>query len=261
MWLRIGALVMRYLYLYRRSPTRVMGVLFWPVMSLIVWGFMTTYLQQVALPKMVVFLLGAIIMWDVLFRSQQAVTFSIAEEIWVRNIINLFVAPIRVYELVLAACFEGLLRSLITTSMLSALAFLLYAFDILSVGPALLPFILNLLLFGWAVGLITMSLVLRYGNASEALIWGVPFLIQPLSAVFYPVSILPAWLRPVSLALPSTHVFEGLRAALATGQVNPASLWAALGLNLVYLALGGVVFGWMLGRVREKGYLSKPNME
>lgn len=261
MWLRIQALIMRHLFLYRRSTTRIMGVLFWPVMSLLVWGFMTTYLKQVAAPKAVVFLLGAIILWDVFFRSQQAITFSIAEEIWVRNIINLFVTPIRVHEMVLAACAVGCIRALVTTALLSSLAFFLYAFNIFSAGPALLPFFLNLLLFGWAIGLITMSLVLRYGNASQALIWGVPFLIQPLSAVFYPVEVLPVWLRHVSWALPSTHVFEGLRTALATGRVDLSSLWSALGLNLVYLALGGAVFGWMLGKVREKGYLTKTNME
>ena len=261
MWLRISALVMRHLYLYRRSPARIMGVLFWPVMSLFVWGFMTTYLKQVAAPEAVVFLLGAIILWDVFFRSQQAITFSIAEEIWVRNIINLFVAPIRVYELVLAACAVGCIRALVTTSLLGGLAYFLYAFNILSVGPALLPFFLNLLIFGWALGLITMSLVLRYGNASQALVWGVPFLIQPLSAVFYPVDVLPVWLQHASSALPTTHVFEGLRAALSTGQVDLPSLWAALSLNLIYLALGGTVFGRMLGKVRDKGYLTRTNME
>ncbi len=261
MWLRISALVMRHLYLYRRSPTRIMGVIFWPVMSLLVWGFMTTYLQRVALPKTVIFLLGAIILWDVFFRSQQAISFSISEEIWVKNIINLFVSPLRIHELVLATCLVGMIRALITTSLLSGLAYLLYAFNILSVGPALLPFFLNLLIFGWALGLITMSLVLRYGNASQALIWGVPFLIQPLSAVFYPVDVLPVWLRYISMALPSTHVFEGLRAALSTGKVNLPALWASMSLNLIYLALGALIFSWMLGKVREKGFLTRTNME
>ncbi len=261
MWLRISALVMRHLYLYRRSPTRIMGVLFWPVMSLMVWGFMATYLKQVAAPKAVVFLLGAIILWDVFFRSQQAITLSISEEIWARNVINLFVAPIRIYELVLATCLVGMIRALVTTTLLSGLAFFLYAFIIVSVRPVLLPLFLNVLIFGWALGPLTIWLVLRYGNASQALIWGVPFLIQPLSAVFYPVDVLPHWLQYISMALPSTHVFEGLRAALISGRVDLPTLWAAMSLNLIYLALGGGVFGWMLARVRQKGYLTRTGME
>jgi ABC-2 type transport system permease protein len=111
------------------------------------------------------------------------------------------------------------------------------------------------------MGMFTMALVLRFGQAAEALIWGIPFLIQPLSAVFYPVSVLPPWLRTISLLLPSTHVFEGMRAALATGRVDTRTFAAALGLNAIYLAAGAAFFGWMLGRVREKGYLARLGMD
>ena len=261
MWLRVGALIMRNLYLYRRSATRIMGVLFWPVMTLLVWGFMTDYLKQVALPESVLFLLGAIILWDVFFRAQQAITLSISEEIWVRNIINLFVTPIRIHELVLATCLVGLIRAVVTTLLLGLLSYFLYAFNIFSVGPALLPFYFNLMLFGWSVGLLTMALVLRYGNAAQSLIWGVPFIIQPLSAVFYPVETLPRWLQGVSLALPLSHIFEGLRSSLSTGQVEPGAMGAALSLNLVYLVLGGLVFWLMLKKVRQNGLLTRTNME
>jgi ABC-2 type transport system permease protein len=103
--------------------------------------------------------------------------------------------------------------------------------------------------------------VLRFGQAAEALIWGIPFLIQPISAVFYPVRVLPVWLQGVAKSLPSTHVFEGMRMALATGRVDAGALAAALALNVLYLAAGSLFFAWMLGRVREKGYLSRLGME
>jgi ABC-2 type transport system permease protein len=123
------------------------------------------------------------------------------------------------------------------------------------------PFLISLLLFGWAVGMCTMGLILRFGQAAEALIWGVPFLIQPVSAVFYPVDVLPRWLQVVAWALPSTYVFEGMRATLRTGRVDMSYLAAAFGLNLVYLILGAAFFGWMLRQVREKGYLARLGME
>lgn len=257
---RIQALVRRHLYLLRRSIPRMMGLIFWPVMSLIVWGFITTYLQSVAAPKAVVYLLGSIILWDILFRAQQSVTLAINEEYWSKNIINIFIAPITIAELVAATCIVGLVKACITTGLLSIMALLLYRFNILDIGPALIPYLGCLLLFGWSMGLLTMGLVFRFGQAAEALIWGVPFIIQPISAVFYPVSTLPHWLQSVALALPSTHVFEGMRAVLQTGRLDAAGLMTALTLNLVYLIVGGLVFGLFLKSVREKGLLTKQGM-
>jgi len=259
--LRIAGLLLRYFYLYRRSVARIMGILFWPVMDLLVWGFLTTYLQKMVLPAAVVFLLGAVIFWDIFYSSQQAITLSITEEIWVRNILNIFVAPVSVAELLVATSLVGVLRALTSATVLSLLAWFIYAFNLASIGFALVPFTFALLLFGWAMGMFTMALVLRFGQAAEALIWGIPFLIQPLSAVFYPVRILPRWLQTLSQIFPSTHVFEGMRAALATGRVDSRSLAAALLLDLLYLVLGALFFAWMLSRVREKGYLARLGME
>jgi len=258
---RITALLLRYLYLYRRSAARVMGVVFWPVMDLLVWGFLTRYLEKASVPAPVLFLLGAVIFWDVFYSSAQAITLSITEDIWSRNILNVFVSPIRVTELMTATALLGCLRALTSAALLSVLAAAFYGFRVGALGLALAPFLASLLLFGWAVGMMTTALILRYGQAAEALIWGVPFLIQPLSAAFYPVAILPAWLRPIALAIPATHVFEGMREVLAGGAFPAARLAAAFGLNAVYLAAGSAFFAWMLGRVREKGYLARLGLE
>jgi ABC-2 type transport system permease protein len=260
-WLHVSGLLLRYAYLYRRSVARMMGVLFWPVMDLLVWGFLTTYLQRLVLPASVTFLLGAVIFWDIFYSSQQAITLSITEEIWVRNILNIFVAPVSVVELLSATALVGLARASASASVLALLAWGLYSFHLTAIGFALAPFCFALLLFGWAMGMFTMALVLRFGQAAEALIWGIPFLIQPLSAVFYPLHVLPVWLQPIARALPSTHVFEGMRAALSAGRLDSASLAAALALDVVYLAAGALFFAWMLGRVRERGYLARLGME
>jgi ABC-2 type transport system permease protein len=117
------------------------------------------------------------------------------------------------------------------------------------------------MLFGWAVGLFTAALILRFGQAAEALVWGVPFVLQPFSAVFYPVDAMPGWARAAALTLPSTHVFEGMRAVLSGEGVRGATLATAFSLNALYLGAGAAFFGWMLKRVREKGYLGKLGME
>lgn len=261
MWLRISALMLRHLYLYRRNLARSGEIVFWPVMDLLMWGFLMTYLQRMVVPTAVAYLLGAMILWDILYRSQQAITLSLSEEIWVRNLLNLFITPISLFELLLALCLLGLVRVVASTALLGLLAHVLYAFDVLSVGIALVPFVANLLLFGWAVGMATMALILRFGRAAEALVWGIPFLLQPISAVYYPLDVLPPWLQTLAWMLPSTHVFEGMRTALHLGTVNIGSLGAACGITLVYLAGGAAVFGWMIRHARQKGYLSRFGMQ
>ena len=258
---RVYGLLLRYLYLYRRSLARAMEIFFWPVMDLLVWGFLSAYLQKVAAPGAVSYLVGAMILWDVLYRCQQAITLAFTEDIWTRNILNVFVTPVRTGELLLATSILGVIKSLIPAVLLSALAYGFYSFDVRAMGLHLAPFLFSLLLFGWAVGMFTAALILRFGQSAEALVWGVPFLIQPISATFYPVEVLPAWLQPVALLLPSTHVFEGMRQALRGEAIDTSSLVAALGLDLVYLGAGALFFAWMLRRVREKGYLGRLGME
>jgi len=261
MWLRVSALLLRYLFLYRRSKIRAGEILFWPVMNLILWGFVTAYFKRLVLPEAVVFLLGGLIFWDVLFRSQMAITLSLTEEIWVKNLLNIFLAPIRIVELLLATCLMGVIRAVANVIVLGGVAYLLYAFNLLTIGLALVPFLASLLLFGWALGMCTMALMIRFGQAAEALAWGVPFLVQPVSAVFYPVDVLPGWLQTIAYLLPSTYVFEGMRAVLQTGSIAVSMLLTALALNLVYLALGAAFFGWMLQQARERGYLSRLGMQ
>lgn len=262
MWLRISAVILRFYYLHKRSFARNMEIFFWPFMNLLVWGFVTLYIRQFALPQTVVFLFGSVVMWDVLYRSQQGITYAITEEFWAKNIINLFIAPLSTAELIAGLCIVGILKCLITTVFLAILAYMLYSFNLLDVGPALIPFLGNLFLFGWAVGLVTMAIIFRYGHAAEALIWGVPFLIQPISAVFYPVSVLPPWLQKIAWLLPSTYVFEGMRQVLSGGHADVSVLLGtSLALNIVYLMIGGLYFGWTLEKARKLGYLSRFNIE
>ncbi len=257
MWLRIWALALRYVYLHKRSPARIMEVVFWPVMGLLVWGFFTKFVDSIARPGALSFLLGGLILWEVLYRAQQAVSYSITEEFWVRNILNLFITPLSMTELVAATCLLGAAKSMITTLVLMLLAQALYSFELLKAGWVLAPFYGCLLLFGWSVGMMTMSLIFRFGRAAEALIWGIPFLMQPLAAVFYPVHVLPGWLQAVSWCLPATYVFEGLRAAYAGGGVDAGFLAGALLLNIPWLAAGGLVFALALRRAREQGSLGR----
>jgi ABC-2 type transport system permease protein len=261
MWLHIRGLMLRYLYPYRRSLVRVGEICFWPVMNLLMWGFLTVYMQRMVMPGVVVFFLGSMILWDMFYRAQMAVSLALTEEMWVKNILNLLLAPVSIFELIFAMCLVGLLKALVNAAVLSTLAYGLHAFNLLNMGLALIPFFVCLLLFAWAVGMISMAITIRFGFAGESISWAMPFLIQPFSAVFYPVDVLPPWLQIVAYCLPSTYVFEGMRTVLRTERVDPGMLLLALGLNVVYLVAGATIFSWMLWQARRKGYLSRLGMQ
>lgn len=257
---RIGAMLRRYLYLHRRSLLRTFDVFFWPVMDLLIWGFLTLYLQQATggpLAGFLIFLVGALIAWDIHYRGQQAVTISLMEEIWTRNLTNLLIAPLRLWEWIAATFCYAALKVLVITLMLAVVARLLYAFELTRIGWSFLPLAMSLLVFGWAIGLFTAGVLLRCGYAAEALIWGIPFLIQPFSCVFYPMSTLPGWARAIAAILPSTYAFEGMRMVLREGTVSWAIWWPILWLNMLYLFLGVLFLVWIVRRAQRGGNLGR----
>jgi ABC-2 type transport system permease protein len=258
----VSALVLRYLFLYTRTPMRLIELIFWPVVELMIWGYLTMFIQENThgdFSKGITFLLGAMICWDVIFRAQQGVAISFLEDVWTRNLLNIFVAPVRTIEYLAATFTVGFLRICVTVLVLSLLSLLLYQFNIFTkLSWAIIPLFGSLLVTGWALGMISTALILRWGQAAESLAWAVPFFIQPFTAVFYPVSVIkPVWVQYVALALPSTHVFEGMRETLKTGAFHWAHFAWSCGLNVVFLAIAGVVFYRMLETTRKRGLLTK----
>ncbi len=256
---RIYALLMRHTYLYKRSFPRLMNIFYWPVMELLLWGFMSIYLERANLVgfNAVTVLLGAIILWDLLSQSQNAVSIAFLEDVWERNFLNIFVTPLRISEFLASAVLLGFVRIVIVAVVMGLLALGFYRFNILTLGLALIPFVANLLLFGWTLGLFTIAVILRFGTSAQILAFGFIFFIQPFSAVFYPVSALPEAARAIAYILPSTYVFEGMRAVIATGTFPVRDLVFALGANSVYLAIVLVFFYRMFARVKEMGLLMK----
>ncbi len=259
----ILALVRRQILLFTRNPVRALELLFWPVVQLLVWGFVTVFLQQNAgggdegFNRFITFLIGAIILWDALFRSQQGVAISFLEDVWTRNLLNIFAAPIRMSEYLAASFTVGLLRVFVTALVMALIAFLAYRFNLFSFEWLLIPFYANLLVFGWSLGIISTSLILRFGHAAESLAWALPFMIQPFACVFYDLSVLPGWMRVVSQAMPPAHIFEGMRGVLAGNGPEPSRLLIASGLNLAFLVAAGALFSRMLGVARNRGLLVK----
>ena len=254
---RITALLYRHMCLYKRSFPRVLEIIYWPFVDLVIWGFITIYLAQFkeALPNFVLFFLGALILWDVLFRAQQGITISFLEEIWSRNLMNLFASPLTPGEFLAATMALSVGKVLVVSCVTVLAAFAFYSFNVFVLGLSLIPFVLNLIIVGWCIGVLTTGLIMRYGQEVEVLAWGLVFLFQPISCVFYPMSVLPGWLQAIAMLNPAAHVFEGMRAVIATGVFPTSELAWAVGLNAVYLAALIAWFHLMFAACKEKGLL------
>ncbi len=254
---RIGAMGLRYLYLLRSSWTRLVELAYWPIMQMIMWGFMTEFLQKSdsGVLQAAGVLIAAVLLWDVMFRSNIGVAVSFLEEMWSRNLAQLFASPLRPYEWALSLLFISLVRTVVGVVPAALLAIPLYHYSIFDMGLPLVAFFASLMLFGGAIGLMVSGVVLRYGMGAESLAWVGIFLVAPITGIYYPVSVLPDWLQPISWALPSTHVFEGMREALATGLFRTDLFFDAMLLNLVYMAAGLAVFLYIFRVARVKGLL------
>ena len=257
----IRALTLRYLYLYTRSPVRLIELLFWPIMELVVWGNLSLWLESsrggATVPSFIPWLIGGVILWDVLFRAQQAVAISFLEDVWTKNLVNLFVAPIRPVEYVAAAFLVGILRILVTVCVLALLASTAFHFNLFQFHWYLVPFFGLLMLFGWTLGILSSALIMRWGQAAESLAWAVPFLIQPVAAVYYPIAGLPGWAQSLGWLLPCTPVFEGMRSVLKYGTLDPRLLWLSIFSNLIWMFLAAAIYLAVLRHGRENGTLTR----
>ena len=254
---RVGAMLLRYLFLLRSSWPRALELVYWPAISMVLWGFTSQFLMTNSsyVARAGGVLLAAVMLWDVMFRGQLGVSMSFLEELWSRNLGHLFVTPLRPYEWMIALLTMSVIRVAIGVVPAMLLAIPLYHYSIFTLGPPLIAFFTLLLVMGWALGLIIDALLLRHGLGAESLAWLAVFLLAPASAVYYPVSILPRWLQDVAQLLPSAHVFEGMRAAMFEHVFRLDHFIAAASLDAVYLAVGAVVFLLAFRGARRRGAL------
>ena len=246
---RTAAIVLRQYYLLRGSPLRVLPIFAWVAIDIVLWGFITRYLNTIASPgfDFVPVLLGAVLFWDFFTRVMHGVTMAFLEDVWSRNFLNLFASPLSIREYVgglVLSCIATSVLGLLTMVVLAATAFGLSFF---AYGAMLVPFLLVLFLFGIALGIFASALVLRFGPASEWIVWPVPAFLSPFAAIFYPVSTLPHWMRMVSYLLPPSYVFEGMRAIVSGGAYRGTALLISAFLAALYILLAS----WFFTRVHR----------
>lgn len=254
---RVAAMILRHWYLLRSSWPRLLEIVYWPAVQMLTWGFLQMYVAEasgrVALAAGT--LLGGVLLWDVLFRGGLGFSISFLEEMWSRNMGNLLMSPLTAAEFIVSLGVMSLVRLMIGLLPVTILAMLFFGFNLWAMGLALAAFFANLILTGWAVSLVVSGLVLRHGMGAENLAWSCMFILMPLCAVYYPVTILPAWLQWIAWSLPPTYVFEGMRAILLEGTFRADLMLQALLLNLLLFAGGAAAFLGLLNRSRDAGTL------
>lgn len=254
---RVRAVLRRHAYLVFKSWSRIVSMMYYPTVTMVVWAFLTLYLAPTNdfLRDAPGFFIGAVLLWDVLFRGQLGVSLTLIEELYARNLGNLFVSPLTVPEFIAGQLAMSILRALLGVGGACVFAYLLFRYSIFSLGFPLLAFFANLLVFGWAIGLAMSGMILRLGLGAEELAWASIFVIAPVSGVYYPIAVLPGWLQAVAWSIPSAHVFEGMRAVLLEHVFPWDHFWIAAGLNAAYLVLGAVLFAWSVRHARDHGTL------
>jgi len=254
---RVRGLVRRHAYLLLKSWPRVVSMVYYPTVTMVLWAFVTIYLAPTNsfLRDAPGFFLGAVLLWDVLFRGQLGVSLTFIEEMYARNVGNLFVSPLRLYELVAGQLTMSVVRALIGVGGACLFAWILFRYSIFSLGLPLVAFFFNLLMFGWAIGLAVSAMILRWGLGAEELAWAAIFLFAPVSGVYYPIAVLPAVMQWIAWCLPSAYVFEGMRSVLLHGEFDWAMWWTGFALNLLYVAIGCALFAWAVAIARRRGLL------
>ncbi len=247
----IAAIVLRQIYLLRGSPVRVAPMVSWVAIDIVLWGFITRYLNSVSGSgrDFVPTLLGAVLLWDFCTRIMQGVSTAFLEDVWSRNFLNLFSSPLSISEYI-----AGLLIMLLLATGVFHLQFF-------ALGLPLVAFLLVLFVFGITLGIFGSAIVLRHGPASEWLLWPLPALLSPFAAVFYPLATLPPWMQALARALPPAYVFEGMRALLEGRPFPGASLLQGTAVAALELLLAALFYGHVYRHAVRTGLLARYSAE
>ena len=242
---RVAAVVLRLFYLFRGSPVRVLPMFAWVAIDIVLWGFISRYLNKVsgAGLNFVPTLLGAVLLWDFLGRVMQGVTIAFFEDVWSRNFLNMFATPLKISEYLAGLVIVGVVTSLVGLVVMVLLAAGAFGLSFLSYGAAIVPFVLVLFLSGIALGIAgSRACAQAPGPHRRSLIWPIPRCSRPSPASTIRSPPCPAGCRQSPTPSRRSYVFEGLQAIVAGKPAPTGQLAIGAGLAVVYLFLAGWVF-------------------
>lgn len=253
---RIWAIVLRHIYLTSHNLERFADLFIFPIVGLLLWGFIAKFVE-VESSTLAAFLLGGLILWIVFERVGTGVGIDFMWDVWDRNLMNILASPITLFEHIGGLVVTAIIKVLISLSAMWLIAAFFYGFNLGSLGSSLVFLWANVVIFAIVLGIFNIAIIMRWGGTIGPLTWILPFAIQPFAGAFYPVSVLPHLVQKVVWFLPLSHVFEGMRYTLRTGKLDGSELLIAFVLNLVYFAIVIAFFTYMFSLVRSKGTLAK----
>ena len=256
-WNKIYALSLRHIYLIKGSFPRILDLIYWPTIQIFLWGFISKFftLSSTYYENTVGVILSAAILYDFLFRSSISYNMMFLEEIWSRNFTNLFIAPIKICEIIAALTFTAIFRTLIGLIPAALLAIPFFGVSILKIGTPLIFLLITLYIFGVTLGLLVTSGLIRFGPSFENIAWASLFFLAPLGCIYYPIEILPNWLQFIAKLLPLVHIFEEMRNILIHDIVNYYQILKAILISFVYFVLGIVIFYLSYNGAKNRGTL------
>lgn len=256
---RVIALLYRYTMLLRHDLGKVIDTFYWPLIDIVSWGFLTIYISrnQNVQNNFILVLLSAIILWTLVYTVARDVAVCFLDDMWDRNIVNLYCSPLKPIEFLVASFLIAIFRVILTFVVISLTAYLFYSFNILILGVYLGLFFMILITFSYAIGILAVTMILRFGPGVEIFAWSIPAILSPISAVFYPLSILPSFLQNIALLFPTSYIFEGMREILLTGTITWQNLLIATLLDIIYLGFAFILFFKVFSDVRKNGLIAR----
>jgi len=254
---RMYGLFLRHFYLIKSSLPRILDLIYWPTIQIVLWGFISKFFSIYSdyYNNTLGVILTCAILYDILFRSSISFNMLFLEEIWSRNFTNLFIAPLKLKEIIISLIFTALIRTLIGLIPAIILTSPLFGVSILNLGLPLLLLFLSLYIFGITLGLFVSAGLLRFGPSFENIAWSSLFLLAPLGCIYYPLEILPNFFQILAKGLPLVYIFDETRNILLSNSINYENLKYAYLLNIIYLVLGICLFYFSFLRARVKGTL------
>ena len=258
-WKPVLAIARRHAYVLKRSPHRLFDVTIWPLVDVLLFGSLGVFVSHHSGSGSIAFayLLSGIVLWHVVYQSQIALSTGLLEETWSRNLLNLMVTPMSELQYMLGVMAFGMVKLAMGVGVAAVTAFGFYAFNATSLGWEIVPVVAVLLAVGWVIALFVIGIVLRFGSGAEALAWGLLFIVMPLSGIFYPIKALPAVLRPIAVALPTTHAFAAGRALLEHRGLEWGQLGIAAASTAALLVTALAFAVAMLSLFRRRGYVTR----
>ena len=251
---RVWAMVYRYTLNLLHTYDRLTDMFYWPFLDLVLWGLTGLYfIQSSNNPHTLTIMITGLVFWIVIWRAQYEITVNLLWEIWDKNLVNIFVSPLTIWEWIIALIICGFTRLIVSISFSALAAFILYKYNILIYGFYLIPIILSLALTGWAVGFFVGGWLIKHGQKIQTLAWAGVAALAPFTVPYFPLTILPDWAKTIAYFVPPSYIFEGMRNLLQTGSFPIDKLIISFFLNVIYLILGILFFVFMFNRSRKLG--------